>query len=58
MKKIDLSDYKDYRQYFNFYDVIIKQVSSNKESFLESIYLSPSSYRRAKMMEIKLESSY
>ena len=48
MKKIDLKEYKDFKQYFSFYDVIIKRVSSNKDVFLESLYLSPSSYRRAK----------
>ena len=48
MKKIDLKEYKDFKQYFGFYDVIIKRVSSNKDVFLESLYLSPSSYRRAK----------
>ena len=48
MKKIDLSLYKTYKPYFVYFDILIKKVSSNKDSFLEEIYLSPSSYRRAK----------
>lgn len=48
MKKIDLSVYKTYKPYFEYFDVLIKSENSNKDSFLESIYLSPSSYRRAK----------
>lgn len=48
MKKIDLSKYKDFRQYFVFYDIEIKGVKSNKEAYLEKKGISPSSYRRAK----------
>lgn len=48
MKKFDLSIYKDCKQYFIMFYVLIKGVNSNKESFLESILISPSSYRRAK----------
>lgn len=48
MKKISLSEYKDYKQYFIMFDILIKSVNSNKEEFLQSLYLSPSSYRRAK----------
>lgn len=48
MKKIDLSLYKTYKPYFVYFDILIKEVSSNKDGFLEEIYLSPSSYRRAK----------
>lgn len=48
MIKVNLSEYKNYKQYFLFYDVIIKQNNSNKEMFLESVDISPSSYRRAK----------
>ena len=48
MKKIDLSVYKEFKQYFLFYDVIIKGEKSNKEEWLKANSLSPSSYRRAK----------
>ena len=48
MKKISLNEYKDYKQYFIMFDILIKSVNSNKEEFLQSLYLSPSSYRRAK----------
>ena len=48
MKKLDLSVYKEFKQYFLFYDVEIKSVKSNKEAWLEENHLSPSSYRRAK----------
>lgn len=48
MKKIDLSIYKDFKQYFIFYDIEIKKKYSNKEEYLDSKNISPSSYRRAK----------
>lgn len=48
MKKINLNLYKEFKQYFIFYDVIIKKVKSNKEEWLKEKGLSPSSYRRAK----------
>lgn len=48
MKKFKLEKYKDFKQYFNLLDVLIKTKSSNKEMFLESINISPSSYRRVK----------
>ena len=48
MKKIDLSIYKEYKQYFIFYDIEIKKDNKNKEEYLESKEISPSSYRRAK----------
>lgn len=48
MKKIDLSIYKEYKQYFIFYDIEIKKENNNKEEFLESKKIAPSSYRRAK----------
>lgn len=48
MIKFKLDSYKDFKIYFNLFDVLIKNKASNKELFLESIYISPSSYRRAK----------
>lgn len=48
MKKFNLDIYKDYQQYFNLLDVLIKEKSSNKELFLEDLDISPSSYRRVK----------
>lgn len=48
MKKIDLSIYKEFKQYFLFYDVVIKGQKSNKEEWLKANSFSPSSYRRAK----------
>lgn len=48
MRKFKLDLYKDFQQYFNLLDVLIKNESSNKELFLEDIDISPSSYRRAK----------
>jgi len=48
MKKFDLNIYKDFKQYFNILDVLIKLEFSNKELFLEEVDVSPSSYRRAK----------
>ena len=39
MKKIDLSVYKTYKPYFEYFDVLIKSENSNKDSYLESIYL-------------------
>lgn len=49
MKKFDLSCYKDFQIYFNLFDVLIKNEAKNIETFLESVYISPSSYRRAKV---------
>lgn len=48
MKKFNLNIYKDFQIYFNLLDVLIKNVSSNKELYLENINISPSSYRRVK----------
>lgn len=48
MKKIKLDLYKDFQQYFYLLDVLIKNVSANKDLFLEDIDISPSSYRRSK----------
>ena len=49
MNEINLSIYKENQIYFYMFDVLIKNTNSNKEEFLESIYISPSSYRRAKL---------
>jgi len=54
MKKINLQIYKTYQPYFEYFDILIKNINSNKEHFLESIYLSPSSYRRAKKEGTKI----
>jgi hypothetical protein len=48
MKKIDLSLYKNIEQYFIFYDIEIKKNKLNKDEFLESNGISPSSYWRTK----------
>ncbi len=49
MRKIKLDEYKSSSIYLNFFDILIKDNYSNKELFLESINISPSSYRRAKL---------
>ena len=48
MRKFKLDLYKDFQQYFNLLDVLIKNNAQNKDLFLEDIDISPSSYRRAK----------
>ena len=48
MRKFKLNCYKEFKEYFDFLDVLIKTESSNKELFLENLNISPSSYRRAK----------
>lgn len=48
MKQIDLFEYKGFQRYFIFFDIVIKKDYSNKELFLESLNIAPSSYRRAK----------
>lgn len=54
MKQVDLSIYKDYKQYLYLFDVIIKENSKNIDRFLEEINISPSSYRRAKNSHSKI----
>ena len=54
MKQVDLSIYKDYKQYLNLFDVIIKENAKNIDRFLEDINISPSSYRRAKNSHSKI----
>lgn len=51
MKKIDFNDYYFSKQYLLLFDVLIKQKAKNKDVFLEDINITPSSYRRAKMIE-------
>ena len=48
MKRFNLELYKDFKIYFNLLDILIKNVSSNIELYLENINISPSSYRRVK----------
>lgn len=51
MFKIDLSSYKKSKQYFIFFDVILKDLSVNKDFFLKENDISPSSYRKARFVE-------
>lgn len=44
----NLDEYKGFKKYMYVFDVLIKKETSNKELFLESLYISPSSYRRVK----------
>ena len=51
MFKIDLSLYKKSKQYFILFDVILKDLSVNKDFFLKESGVSPSSYRKARFIE-------
>lgn len=51
MNKIDLKDYLQNKQYLLLFDIIIKKNVTNRDIFLESINISPSTYRRAKVSE-------
>lgn len=51
MKKFDLSLYKESKQYFFLYDAYLKSLSINKEDLFDSIDITPSSYRRARISE-------
>lgn len=51
MFKIDLSLYKKSKQYFILFDVILKDLSVNKDFFLKENGVSPSSYRKARFIE-------
>ena len=42
------------KQYFLLYDVILKNEPTNKDAFLESLGIIPSSYRRSRMAEQKV----
>lgn len=48
MFEIDLTNYGQNMQHLLFFDVIIKEEVINKDAFLESIGIAPSSYRRAR----------
>ena len=54
MINFDFSIYKNNKQYFLFYDVILKNEPTNKDAFLESLGIIPSSYRRSRMAEQKV----
>ncbi len=56
MFKVDLKAYRNNSIYFNYFDVLIKQKSNNREVFLNEIGISPSSYRRAKIYDAKISS--
>lgn len=51
MFKIDLSIYKESKQYFQLFDILLKDVDINKETFLKDAGISPSSYRKARTIE-------
>lgn len=48
MIKIDLSEYKNNIKYLQLFEVLIKEKHSNKDEFLTSIRITPSTFRRAK----------
>ena len=54
IKKFDLSIYKITPIYFKLFDVIMKNNSLNKDNFLDSKKITPSSYRRASKSEQKI----
>lgn len=51
MKDIKLSEYQNTSIYFYLFDVVIKNKNLNKDEFLISIGISPTSYRRARKSE-------
>lgn len=51
MFKIDLAIYKESKQYFQLFDILLKDLDINKEAFLKEIGISPSSYRKARTIE-------
>lgn len=51
MKDIKLSEYQNTSIYFYLFDVVIKNQNLNKDEFLISIGISPTSYRRARKSE-------
>ncbi len=53
-KKFDLSVYKFTTIYFKLFDIIMKKNSYNKDAFLDSKNITPSSYRRASKSEQKI----
>ncbi len=51
MFNINLSIYKESKQYFKLFDILLKNSNINKETFLKSNGISPSSYRKARTIE-------
>lgn len=51
MFKIDLSAYKESKQYIILFDILFKELVINKEPFLIEQGIAPSSYRRARNSE-------
>lgn len=51
MFKINLSIYKESKQYFQLFDILLKDLDINKEAFLKDVGISPSSYRKARTIE-------
>lgn len=58
MNKIKLDEYKQNKQYLFLFDILIKEVASNRDFFLEELDIAPSSYRRAKMNEHNISKQY
>lgn len=56
MFKIDLAVYYTSKQYFILYDILFKELAINKEPFLISKKINPSSYRRARTKEQQIGS--
>lgn len=54
MIQISLTEYMQTKLFFQLFDVLLKEESVNKEYYLESVGVSPSSYRRAKNEEQKI----
>jgi hypothetical protein len=48
MIKIELSEYKNNIKYLQLFEILIKEKYSNKDEFLTSIKITPSTFRRAK----------
>ncbi len=53
MVQISLTDYLQTKMFFQLFDALLKEELINKDYYLESIGISPSSYRRAKMKNKK-----
>lgn len=51
MFNINLSIYKESKQYFQLFDILLKDLDINKEAFLKDVGISPSSYRKARTIE-------
>ena len=48
MKRIDLSEYKNNIKFIKLFEILIKEKYSNKDEFLTSIKITPSTFRRAR----------